>query len=178
MQPLGGSLGADPELRYVNPVELGWGSAVKFNHDFVGKDALAKIVDGPHRVMTCLEWNDEDVVDVWASQFSDDPYEVMDQAEDYDPTGKFEYRAEKVVADGKTVGVSTGRIFSPYYHKMISLCTMEAAYAEEGAEVEVVWGAEGSRQKLIRAKVTRYPYHSEGRNDTVDVNAIPRGTRD
>ena len=115
---------------------------------------------------------------MWASQFSDDPYEVMDQAEDYDPTGKFEYRAEKVVADGKTVGVSTGRIFSPYYHKMISLCTMEAAYAEEDAEVEVVWGAEGSRQKLIRAKVTRYPYHSEGRNDTVDVNAIPRGTRD
>ena len=55
---------------------------------------------------------------------------------------------------------------------------MEAAYAEEGTEVEVVWGAEGSRQKLIRAKVTRYPYHSEGRNDTVDVNAIPRGTRD
>lgn len=178
LQPLGGSLGADPELRYVNPVELGWGSAVKFDHDFVGKDALAKIVDGPHRVMTCLEWNDEDVVDVWASQFSDDPYEVMDQAEDYDPTGKFEYRAEKVVADGKTVGVSTGRIFNPYYHKMISLCTMEAAYAEEGTEVEVVWGAEGSRQKLIRAKVTRYPYHSEGRNDTVDVNAIPRGTRD
>ena len=178
LQPLGGSLGADPELRYVNPVELGWGSAVKFNHDFVGKDALAKIVNGPHRVMTCLEWNDEDVVDVWASQFSGDPYEVMDQAEDYDPTGKFEYRAEKIVADGKTVGVSTGRIFSPYYHKMISLCTMEAAYAEEGTEVEVVWGAEGSRQKLIRAKVTRYPYHSEGRNDTVDVNAIPRGTRD
>ena len=35
-----------------------------------------------------------------------------------------------------------------------------------------------ARQKLIRAKVTRYPYHSEGRNDTVDVNAIPRGTRD
>ena len=40
LQPLGGSLGADPELRYVNPVELDWGSAVKFNHDFVGKDAV------------------------------------------------------------------------------------------------------------------------------------------
>ena len=128
--------------------------------------------------MTCLEWGDEDVADVRASQFTDESYDVMEQAEDYDPTGRPEYRAEKVMADGKLVGASTGRIFSPRYHKMISLCTMGPEYAERGTEVEVVWGSDGGHQKLIRAMVTRYPYHDEGRNDAVNVDEIPRGTRD
>ena len=178
-QPLGGSLGTDPELRYVNPVELGWEGTVKFNHDYPGKEALRKIIEGPHRQMVCLEWNDEDIIDVWASQFgTEEPYETMEQAEDYDPTGKFEYRADKVVDGDKTVGVSTGRIFSWKYRKMISLCTIEPEYAELGREVEVIWGSEGKRQKRIRATVARYPYHDEGRNSDVDVTTIPRGTRD
>lgn len=178
-QPLGGSLGTDPELRYVNPVELGWEGTVKFNHDCPGKEALRKIIEGPHRQMVCLEWNDEDIIDVWASQFgTEEPYETMEQAEDYDPTGKFEYRADKVVDGDKTVGVSTGRIFTWKYRKMISLCTIEPEYAELGREVEVIWGSEGKRQKRIRATVARYPYHDEGRNSDVDVTTIPRGTRD
>ena len=179
MQKLGGSLGTDPELRYVNPYELGWGRTVNFNHDFRGKDALARIRDSAHRQMVCLEWNDEDVVDVWASQFgTEEPYETMEQAEDYDPTGQFEYRADKVMDGDKVVGVSTGRIFTWYYRKMISLCTIEPEYAELGREVEVIWGSEGKRQKRIRAKVARYPYLSEERNSDVDVASIPRGTRD
>ena len=91
---------------------------------------------------------------------------------------RIRFPSQILVAGDKVVGVSTGRIFSPYYHKMISLCTMEPDYAEEGTEVEIVWGSEGARQKRIRAKVTRYPCHNEGRNDAVDVNTIPRGTRD
>lgn len=179
MQKLGGSLGTDPELRYVNPFELGWGRTVNFNHDFRGKEALQKIADSNHRVMVCLEWNDDDVVDVWASQFgSEEPYETMEQAEDYDPSGQFEYRADKVVDGDKLVGVSTGRIFTWYYRKMISLCTIEPEYAELGTEVEVIWGSEGMRQKRIRAKVARYPYLDEGRNSDVDVASVPRGTRD
>ena len=78
----------------------------------------------------------------------------------------------------KVVGVSTGRIFTWYYRKMISLCTIEPEYAELGRKVEVIWGSEGKRQNRIRAKVARYPYLSEERSSDVDVASIPRGTRD
>ena len=81
------------ELAVVQKYELGWGRTVNFNHDFRGKEALRKIADKGHRVMVSLEWNGDDVVDVWASQFcADEPYETMEQAEDFDPTGQFEYR--------------------------------------------------------------------------------------
>jgi len=61
---------------------------------------------------------------------------------------------------------------------MVSLCTIDPAYAEIGTEVEIVWGSEGTRQKRIRAKVARYPYLNEERNSDVDVASVPRGTRD
>jgi len=95
----------------------------------------------------------------------------------YLDTGAFEYRADKVLADGKTVGMSTGRIISWYYRRMIFLATIDPEYAKIGTEVVVLWGDPGTRQKEIRATVTRYPYHEEGRNDTVDVSKIPSGIR-
>ena len=68
---------------HVNPWDLGWGYCVNMDHDFRGKEALQKIADSDHRVMVSLEWSDEDVVDVWASQFgNEEPYETMEQAED------------------------------------------------------------------------------------------------
>ena len=61
---------------------------------------------------------------------------------------------------------------------MVSLCTIDPAYAEIGTEVEIIWGSEGTRQKRIRAKVARYLYLNEERNSDVDVALVPRGTRD
>ncbi len=64
-----GSMGPDRRLRYRNPVELGWGSMIKFDHDFVGRKALEREVANPHRNMVTLQWNVEDIMDVYASQF-------------------------------------------------------------------------------------------------------------
>lgn len=171
---MSGSMGDDIAARYVNPLEIGWQGAVSFGHDFVGKEALQAIAEaGPRKVVT-LEWNADDVVDVWRSGLEPgEPYASMDFPEDYNPTGKYSYHADKVLVDGQLVGTSTGRCHSWYYRKMISMGVIDAAYADEGREVVIVWGEPGGRQKEIRATVARWPYMNEARNEDVDVSDIP-----
>lgn len=173
-----GSMGTDFEARYVNPFELGWGSAVCFNHDFVGKEALQRIKESNPRVMVSLEWNTDDIMEVYRSEFEEgEPYATMEGPEDYLQNGGYEYRADKVLSGDKLVGMSTGRIMSWYYRKMVSLAMMDPEYSELGTEVVVLWGDPGTRQKEIRAKVVRYPYNTDGRNDAVDLNKIPSGIK-
>lgn len=173
---LTGSLGNDPELRFVNPFELGWGGSVSFKHDFIGKEALERMKAEGHRVAVTLEWNTDDVLDVWRSGLEPgEAYAPMDGPEDFDPTGKYEYRADKVLADGRLIGTSTGRIHSWHYRKMISMGLVEPEYAEEGTELVVVWGNPNQRQKEIRATVARWPYMNDHRNENVDVmERVPR----
>jgi hypothetical protein len=40
--------------------------------------------------------------------------------------------------------------------------------------VEVLWGSPGTRQMRVKAIVSLFPYIKEGRNDSFDVEAIPR----
>jgi len=178
LQKRGGSMGDAIEPRFCNPIELGWQKAVTLKRDYRGRDALEQIVNGPYREMVTLEWNVDDIMDIYRSEYEPgEPYATLEGPEDYLDTGAFEYRADEVLADGKTVGMSTGRIISWYYRRMISLATIDPEYAKIGTEVVVLWGDPGTRQKEIHATVTRYPYHEEGRNDTVDVSKIPSGIR-
>ncbi|WP_230397400.1 aminomethyl transferase family protein [Novisyntrophococcus fermenticellae] len=166
---LTGSCGNNYEERFVNPFELGWDKAVNFDHDFPGKEALMKLKDN-HRVMVTLEWNVDDILDIVRSGFEDGvPYAPMDGPEDMLENGKWEYRADKVMSGDKYVGISTGRIHSWFYRKMISLCVIDPAYSELGTELTIIWGNQDQRQKEIRAKVARYPYMNGERNENVDV---------
>ncbi|MDO5688879.1 MAG: aminomethyl transferase family protein [Tissierellia bacterium] len=175
---LGGSYGSELSDFYVNPIELGWGNMVNFNHEFVGREALMKIKEGPHRETVTLVWNPEDILDIWRSEFSkEEPYAPMDGPEDTAPNGVFELRGDKVLKDGKLIGISTGRIFSWYYREMISLAIIEAEHNSIGSEVVVLWGDPGTRQKEIRATVSRYPYMDENRNENVDTSTIPSGVK-
>lgn len=182
-----GSMGDDLKARYVTPFDTGWENRIKWDHDFVGKQALEEIAKAPRRTVVTLEWNTEDVVDVYASQFRDEePYEpISDRPNDirYDPgtldqeTGQvrtFTYHADKVMKDGREVGFSSGRAVSQTYRRMISLGFIDRALAEIGTEVVVIWGSPGWRQKEIRATVARFPYLQVERNDQVDVEKIPR----
>ena len=173
-----GSMGPDAEKRYVNPIELGWGKAVCFSHDFVGRDALKKIHDGPHREVVTLVWDTDDIMEIYRSEFEPgEPYAIMEGPEDYLQNGRFEYRADQVLAGDTLVGVSTGRVFSWYYRKMLSLARMEPQYSKIGTVVDVLWGDPGTRQKRIKATVVRYPYNNDCRNDCVDVSKIPSGVK-
>jgi glycine cleavage system aminomethyltransferase T len=162
------------DLLYVTPYDNGWGSRVKFNHDFRGRAALEKASKEQPRTTVTLEWNDEDVIDVYASMFRDETYDTMnvpyyETIQSSDPLFADAVRN----ADGELVGVSTGRVYTCYYKKMISLCTLKKEYAAEGTQLYITWGEQGHPQKIIRAKVARMPYYNVDRNNTFDVEQVP-----
>lgn len=183
-----GSMGDDLRARYVTPFDTGWENRIRWEHEFVGRQALQEMAKAPKRTVVTLEWNAEDVADVYASQFRGEaePYEpISDRPNDirYDPgtidqaTGyprTFTYHADKVLKDGREIGFSSGRAVSQTYHRMISLGFVERDLATIGTAVVVLWGDPGSRQKEIRATVSRFPYLQVERNDRVDVEKIPR----
>lgn len=164
-----GSAGPNPRLRYRTPYDLGWGNMVKFDHDFMGRAALEPIAaNPPHKIVT-LVWNHEDILDIYRSHFEeggehrfmDFRYELMAAAV-----------ADLVLKNGETVGLSTGRTYSYYYRKMISICPINVDQAEIGNEVIILWGEPGTNQKEIRATVERYPFFNEQRNEKLNVAAL------
>lgn len=175
---LRGSAADDINHFYHDPFEFGWGRMIKFDHDFVGKEALEKIAAENKRNMVTLEWNVEDIAEVFASQFRDeDPYKFIESPTDLRlwPDLAFTFTHDKVINEkGEMIGLSFGRQNSAYFHRMISICCLAAAYTELGTEVMVVWGDPGTRQKHIRAKVARYPYNNILRNESTDVANLPK----
>jgi vanillate/3-O-methylgallate O-demethylase len=96
---------------YRTPVELGWDRYTTFDHDFIGREALEAESADPDRVLVTLEWNDEDVIDVYASLFDDGAtckYMEMPHQQ------KRAMIADRVLKDGEDVGVATMRGYS--YH--------------------------------------------------------------
>ena len=65
---IGGSLrlGKTIEDYYLNPWELGYGPFVKFDHDFIGADALKEIDPSAQRKKVTLEWNADDMKKIQA----------------------------------------------------------------------------------------------------------------
>ncbi|WP_220187138.1 hypothetical protein [Pseudonocardia pini] len=150
---------------YRSPVELGWARTVNLDHDFLGREALAREKADPVRVVRTLEWDAEDVQDVFASLFRPGAnYPFMDMPRDQ----RGFMWADKVTAGGDpeaVVGVATSRGYSYYFRKMLSLATVDVAHSEIGTPLTVHWGEPGGPQKPIRAVVAPAPYkedHSRG----------------
>ena len=52
---------------YLTPWELGYGNFVKFDHDFIGRDALEQVDPASQRKKVTLAWDAEDLGKVWTS---------------------------------------------------------------------------------------------------------------
>ncbi|HET7451802.1 MAG TPA: aminomethyl transferase family protein, partial [Thermoanaerobaculia bacterium] len=165
---LAGSFEADDvSAWYRSPVELGWAKNIKFDHEFIGREALELEAARPERTMRTLVWDADDVVDVYASLFRQGkPYHYMEIPRDQ---RGFMY-ADKVVKDGKLVGVATSRGYSYYFRQMLSLCVIDIEHGEPGTDVSVIWGNPGEPQREIRAKVAPAPYKRDSRR--VDVTKL------
>jgi vanillate/3-O-methylgallate O-demethylase len=157
----------DVSAYYRSPVELGWAKIIKFDHDFIGRKALEAEVAHPKRTMVTLVWNADDVIDVYASLFRQGkPYHYMEMPRDQ----RGLMYADKVLKDGKLVGVSTSRGYSYYFRQMLSLCTIDIEFSKPDTEVTVVWGNPGEPQKRIRATVAPAPYKKDNRR--IDVTSL------
>jgi vanillate/3-O-methylgallate O-demethylase len=165
---LAGSLASNNiEDYYVTPYEIGYGPFVKFDHDFIGREALEKIADKPHRRKVTFAWNGEDVTKVFASMFTGndatDVYKYIDLPLSNYASASF----DKITKGGKVVGASMFAGYSYNERSMLSLGIVNPD-VETGTEVTLVWGEEGGgtkkttverhRQVEIRAVVSSVPY--------------------
>jgi syringate O-demethylase len=137
---IGGSfVSADIEDYYFTPWELGYGSYVKFDHDFIGREALERMAEGGHRSKVTLALDDEDVTRTIGTMFqSGERAKFMDW-----PSAVFSmHQYDRVTLDGETVGVSTWIGYSANEGKMLTLAVVDSKHAEPGTEVTLVWGEE------------------------------------
>ena len=77
---LGGSFYSDDiKDYYLTPHELGYWPFVKFDHEFIGREALERIADEPKRKKVTLAWNGEDVARAMGTLFEKgDPAKYID----------------------------------------------------------------------------------------------------
>jgi syringate O-demethylase len=150
---IGGSYHSDDvEDYYFTPWDLGYGHLVKFDHDFVGRDALERMADGPHRTKVTLALDDDDVARTIATMFQrSGRAKFMDW-----PSAVYSMHPfDAVTADGETVGVSTWIGYTANEGKMLTLAVVDEDYAEPGTEVTFVWGERdgGSRKPTVERHV-------------------------
>jgi syringate O-demethylase len=163
---VGGSfVSRDIEDYYFTPWDLGYGSYVQFDHDFIGRDALERMAEGPHRQKVTLALDDGDVTRTIGTMLQED-----DRAKFIDwPNAVYSMHPyDSVTVDDETVGVSTWIGYSPSEGKMLTLAVLDAEHAEPGTEVTFVWGepdggtakptVERHVQTTMRAVVSPVPY--------------------
>lgn len=149
---LGGSFYSDNiEDYYQTPWDLGYGKHVKFDHEFIGREALEAMADKPHRRKLWLKWNDDDVMKVFQSQLGfGDRYKYMEVPNAYYSTLPF----DRIMLNGKMVGLSTYTVYTSNVRCWFSLAMVDED-VPDGTEVTVVWGEEdgGSRKPIVERHV-------------------------
>jgi vanillate/3-O-methylgallate O-demethylase len=142
MASLGGSYySSNIEDYYLTPYELGYGPFVKFDHDFVGRQALEKMVSEQKRKKVTLVWNGDDLARAFGSLFQAgrDITKYVDLPLANYATLPF----DKVLKGGKTVGVSTYTGYTYNERAMVSLSVIDIEQSEPGTAVTLMWGEEG-----------------------------------
>jgi syringate O-demethylase len=164
---IGGSfVGGTIDDYYFTPWDLGYGSYVKFDHDFIGRDALQAMADGGrHRKKVTLALDDDDVTRTISTMFQKE-----DRAKFIDwPSAVYSMHPyDAVTVDGEIVGVSTWIGYSASEGRMLTLAVLDPEHAEPGTQVTLLWGEEDGGtskptvephvQTEMRATVSPVPY--------------------
>jgi vanillate/3-O-methylgallate O-demethylase len=167
---LGGSYYSDDITDYyLTPHDLGYWPFVKFDHDFVGREALEAMADQPRWKKVTLAWNGEDVARAIGTLFEKgDAVKYID----FPLSNYSTWPYDKVLKDDTMVGVSTFSGYSYNERSYLSLAMVDHD-VELGSEVMLVWGEEdgGSAKPVverhaqaeIRAIVSPVPYSEMAR---------------
>jgi vanillate/3-O-methylgallate O-demethylase len=141
MASLGGSFYSD-DIRnyYLTPYDLGYGPFVKFDHDFVGRQALENMAGNQKRSKVTLVWNGDDVARLFGSLFhAGDAAKYIDLPLANYATLPF----DKVLKAGKNAGLSTYTGYTYNERAIISLAVIDTEYSEPGNKLTLIWGEEG-----------------------------------
>lgn len=152
----------DPEMSLCSPFELNLDYLIGLDRDddFMGKAALQAEIDagGPARRMKGLVWNSEDVIGLFAAQFSDEPSPPPIQL----PHPLFP-EAHPIVRDDEQVGWATSVCYSPTLRRVFSFGRIDVHLTEPGTEVAIEWGGGEFPKTDIRATVVDPPFVSRRR---------------
>src|SRR5262245_33861568 len=171
----GGSLGGsftskNIEDYYVTPHDLGYAMYVKFDHDFIGREALEKMAGRPHRKKVTFAWNADDVARVFRSFFEPgvENYKYIDVPNANYASSNY----DAVTKNGRTVGLSMFTGYSYNERSWLSLGVVDPD-VQVGDVLSLVWGEENGgtdkttverhKQTEIRVKVSPVPYSRDAR---------------
>ena len=165
MGSIGGSYVSDNiEDYYLTPFALGYGTFIKYDHDFIGREALEQVNKSDQRRKVTLAWNTEDVLRIFDSHLrSGEPYKYFEL-----PLANYSSsNYDSVTLIGNVVGLSMFTGYCANERKVLSLGTVDPG-VEVGDEVAVIWGEpDGGTQKTtvgphrqieVRAIVSPVPY--------------------
>ncbi len=151
---------------YLTPWELGVGHLVKFDHEFVGRDALQAMQTGPHRRKVTLVWHREDVATIQGSLLQPGlPCKYIEL-----PVASYGFPQADAVHSlaGQRIGLSGFCGYSANEAAFLSLAVVDDAFSTPGTDVTLTWGepdsgshkgqVERHRQFEVRATVAPAPY--------------------
>jgi glycine cleavage system aminomethyltransferase T len=156
----------DIEDYYVRPWELGYGRLIKFDHDFIGREALEVINPDKERVRVTLAWESEDFERIMGSLTGTElPYKLIRL-----PLGAYGFpQADALMNDQRElIGIGKHSAFSANEAKMLTLAMIDAEYSVPGTQIKMIWGepdggtmkpaVENHRQTEVRMTVGPVPY--------------------
>lgn len=167
---LGGSFDSnDITEYYMTPMERAQSHLIDFDHNFVGKEALAEMIDDQRRERVTLVWDSDDVIDVFASLFREgETNKFIDFPEIPNRWSTMHY--DEIRKDGEVIGISKYPAYLYYEREFLSVSTVDTEYAKPGTEVTFVWGDDSGKPGVerhdpveIRATVAETPYVRGGR---------------
>jgi vanillate/3-O-methylgallate O-demethylase len=143
---IGGSfVSKNVEDYYTTPYELGYNTFSKFDHDFIGADALKAMEGKNKRKKVTFAWDNKDVERIWASQLAPagENYKFIDL-----PLSNYASSSyDAVMKGGKVAGASMFSGYSFNERKMLSLGWVEEEFSKVGTELTLVWGEENGGTK-------------------------------
>jgi len=168
---IGGSfVSGNIEDYYLTPWDLGYGSFVRFDHDYIGREALETKSVGPHRRKVTLALDNVSVTDAMYTMFDDG---LRAKFIEFPSAVYSMHPYDSVTVDGNPVGLSTWIGYSANEARMLTLAMVDERYAKPGTEVVLVWGepdggtrkpaVERHRQVEILAIVSLAPYSKVAR---------------
>ncbi|WP_439030458.1 hypothetical protein [Gordonia terrae] len=128
----------DIEDFYMYPWDLGYGNLVKFDHDFIGRQALEARADESRRRKVWLRWNTDDVSRISRdSMFGTGERPKIMCLPNCTPVTAY-YDAVRI--DDRIVGASMWGGLSTNIGEVVSLASLYEDDARDGDEVEITWG--------------------------------------
>ncbi|MEZ5767215.1 MAG: aminomethyl transferase family protein [Paracoccaceae bacterium] len=155
---------------YLTPWDLDYGRVVKFDHDFIGREALEEMAEQEHRTKVTLVWDREDVLKIFDGLMGEFPGPKLMEM----PAGHYAaHPYDQVLLDGDLVGVSTYPVYSANERAWISLAMVRGDLAEQGTKLSILWGekdggtkkphVERHVQMEVGAEVHPWPIHAAAR---------------